>query len=235
VALIVGGIAVGIVATVATCGLAGPLVAGLAIAATVVSTATAVNDLIEATTGVDPMKEGIIALGGNEDVYNGIRIGLDVATMLAPGGGGKAGAIDNAAGFVAKHGDDAARLAAGHGDDAARAAGKADGAGTASTIDNAAPSIVRGTERKNPTQIREIDAVDSWDQYLGTNTTNVNPISGVTDNNRIFSADGTRSIRFGNHEMGSLGTNSSHFHYETWIPDSASDTVIVDNVLQRMK
>jgi hypothetical protein len=113
------------------------------------------------------MKEGIIALGGNEDVYNGIRIGLDVATMLSPGGGGKAGAVDNAAGLVAKHGDDAARLAAGHGGDAARAAGSAGkaannaagaGGATNKTVTNTGHS--RARDNSTPNSIYEQIADD---------------------------------------------------------------------------
>jgi hypothetical protein len=112
--------------TVATCGAAGPVVAGLAIAATGVSTVTAANDIVEITTGVSPLKEGVVALGGSEDIYNGIRTGLDVATMLIPGGGGKAALVGDTLGLAASHADDAvrvARTAGTHADDAARAVG----------------------------------------------------------------------------------------------------------------
>jgi hypothetical protein len=109
--------------TVATCGAAEPVVAGLAIAATGVSTVTAANDIVEITTGVSPLKEGVVALGGNEDIYNGIRTGLDVATMLTPGGGGKTKVVEGALGFAASHTDDAVRVASTCVDDAARATG----------------------------------------------------------------------------------------------------------------
>jgi hypothetical protein len=103
--------------TVATCGAAEPVAAGLAIAATGVSTVTAANDIVEITTGVSPLKEGVVALGGNEDIYNGIRTGLDVATMLTPGGGGKTKVVEGALGFAASHTDDAARVAGTHADE----------------------------------------------------------------------------------------------------------------------
>lgn len=52
---------------------------------------------------------------------------------------------------------------------------------------------------------------------------------------RIFSADGTKSIRFGGHKMRSLGTSKAHFHYEKWQFDPISKTVYVENILQRLK
>lgn len=60
------------------------------------------------------------------------------------------------------------------------------------------------------------DVTNYWDDYLGSNQTNINPRTGLVDNDRIFSADGTRSIRFGNHEMNSMGTTKFHFHQEEW-------------------
>ena len=32
-------------------------------------------------------------------------------------------------------------------------------------------------------------------------------------------ADGKRSIRFGEHEMGGMGTRRFHYHKETWYDD----------------
>jgi hypothetical protein len=120
---------------VATCKAAGPVAAGLAIAATGVSTVTAANDIVEITTGVSPLKEGVVALGGNEDIYNGIRTGLDVATMLTPGGGGKTKVVEGALGFAASHSDDAGRVVA-------RAAGT-----QADRLDDTA-LVLRGGESK---------------------------------------------------------------------------------------
>lgn len=92
-----------------------------------------------------------------------------------------------------------------------------------------------GGEAKNSAQIRTSDALDSWDEFLGEGQTNYNKLTGVTETDRIFSADGTRSIRFGNHEMDSLGTSKAHFHYEVWEYDPFSDTVYVTNTIQRMR
>jgi hypothetical protein len=73
--------------TVATCGAAGPVVAGLAIAATGVSTVTAANDIVEITTGVSPLKEGVVALGGNEDIDMHLAAQIGVADIANLGGG----------------------------------------------------------------------------------------------------------------------------------------------------
>ena len=67
------------------------------------------------------------------------------------------------------------------------------------------------------------------------NQINYNKFTGANEIDRIFSADGTRSIRFGPHEMRSIGTTKAHFHYETWLFDPTSNTVYVENILQRIK
>jgi hypothetical protein len=55
------------------------------------------------------------------------------------------------------------------------------------------------------------DAVDKWNEFLGSGEhTNIHPRTGLKDPDRIFSVDGTRSIRFGLHEMNS---KPSKFHY----------------------
>ncbi len=90
-------------------------------------------------------------------------------------------------------------------------------------------------ETKAPNAINYSDATDLWDDFLGPNTTNVNPRTGLHDPNRIFSSDGTRSIRLSNHEMNSIGTSKAHFHYETWSYDAINDVMNVTNTLQRMK
>ena len=87
---------------------------------------------------------------------------------------------------------------------------------------------------KAPNAIKSTKVTNVWDNYLGKNTTNIHPRTGVADPNRIFSADGIKSIRFGNHEMGSMGTPKGHFHYETWTYDAATDTMTVTNTLQRI-
>ena len=92
-----------------------------------------------------------------------------------------------------------------------------------------------GDEVKLPNQIKVNDAVDAWDDFLGPNQTSYNKFSGNNEMDRIFSADGTRSIRFGSHEMRSIGTTKAHFHYENWQFDPESHIVYVMNTLQRLK
>ncbi len=93
------------------------------------------------------------------------------------------------------------------------------------------PEVVNGVERKMPSTMKISDAVDEWDAFLGDGLTSYNPYTGKCDVNRLFSAYGTRSIRFGNHEMQSLGTSKAHFRYEFWAYNSNTNTVIVDNFL----
>ena len=53
-----------------------------------------------------------------------------------------------------------------------------------------------------------------WEDFLGDGPyTNFHPRTGLPDPDRIVSADGTRSIRFGSHEM---NTNPIHYHEEFW-------------------
>ena len=54
-----------------------------------------------------------------------------------------------------------------------------------------------------------------------------------SDPNRIVSADGTRSIRYGNHEMGSKPTKH-HYREETWSYDAGTDTMTVGNTIKRV-
>ena len=95
--------------------------------------------------------------------------------------------------------------------------------------------VVKHPEIKAPNQVKASDVTNYWDDYLGSNQTNINPITGLVDNDRIFSADGTRSIRFGNHEMNSMGTTKFHFHQEEWKYDSVNDVMEYFNTLIRIK
>jgi len=95
--------------------------------------------------------------------------------------------------------------------------------------------IKYGDEVKIPNQIRVNDTVDAWDAFLGPNQTNYNRFTGKYEIDRIFSADGTKSIRFGGHEMRSIGTPKAHFHYERWVYLPMSNSVYVKNILQRIK
>lgn len=78
------------------------------------------------------------------------------------------------------------------------------------------------------------DVTQMWDNYLGQNQTNIHPRKGNIDLDRIFSADGTRSVRFGKHEMNSMGTSKFHFHFETWDYDAIQDIMNYKNILYRI-
>jgi len=130
---------------------------------------------------------------------------------------------------------------------AGRAASVASNAAQGTRATNSASDVVRSVvrtpssdtrvitvERNAPNVMRSADVTNSWNNFLGENTTNINPITGRVDTDRIFSADGTRSIRFGNHEMRSIGTPKGHFHFETWNYNSTTDVMTVTNILQRI-
>ncbi len=61
----------------------------------------------------------------------------------------------------------------------------------------------------------------------------MHPRTGVSDPDRIVSADGKRSIRYGAHEMESSPTKH-HFHEESWTYDEDSHTMNVDNIVKRV-
>jgi hypothetical protein len=99
---------------------------------------------------------------------------------------------------------------------------------------NSETKVVQTPEIKAPNTVKSSDVTGIWDDFLGPNQTNYNPQTGQIDPNRIFSADGTRSIRFGAHEMNSMNTSKFHFHFETWIYDETTNNVFVTNILQRI-
>ncbi len=82
--------------------------------------------------------------------------------------------------------------------------------------------------------IKSSEVIDDWDAFLGPNQTNINPITGKIESNRIFSADGTRSIRFGPHEMNSP-ERLQHYHREIWVYDAESNIYNVTPELQRYR
>ena len=99
---------------------------------------------------------------------------------------------------------------------------------TASVVKNSRGYDRFENETKSGKAVREKNVVDDWDDFLGKDQTNIDPRDGLPDPDRIWSADGTRSIRYGAHEMGSSPTKH-HYHKETWHPTH------VDNVLQRIQ
>ena len=107
--------------------------------------------------------------------------------------------------------------------------------GSKASVPSANTQVVRHPETKSPNQVKTSDVPNYWDDYLGSNQTNIHPRTGLVDNDRIFSADGTRSIRFGKHEMNSMDTTKFHFHQEEWKYDSVNDVMEYFNTLIRIK
>ncbi|NUK88479.1 RHS repeat-associated core domain-containing protein [Streptomyces lunaelactis] len=86
----------------------------------------------------------------------------------------------------------------------------------------------------SPRPLKPHQVLDEWEKFLGDGPyTNIHPRTGQVDPNRLVSADGTRSIRMGDHEMNSKPTRF-HFHQETWTYISPSNTWIVDNTMVRV-
>ena len=109
------------------------------------------------------------------------------------------------------------------------------GSGSNTHVPSANTQVVRHPEIKSPNQVKMSDVTNYWDDYLGSNQTNIHPRTGLVDNDRIFSADGTKSIRFGNHEMDSMETTKFHFHLEEWKYDPVNDVMEYFNTLVRIK
>jgi RHS repeat-associated protein len=82
--------------------------------------------------------------------------------------------------------------------------------------------------------VKPQDAVDKWDEFLGPEPhTNIHPRTGFPDDDRIVSADGKRSIRYGPHEMESTPTKH-HYHEEIWTLDPEKNVMDVDNTVVRV-
>ena len=82
--------------------------------------------------------------------------------------------------------------------------------------------------------VKPEDATKKWDEFLGEGPhTNIHPRTGDVDPDRIVSADGKRSIRYGNHEMNSKPTKH-HYHEETWTLDEKNNVMNVDNLVVRV-
>jgi RHS repeat-associated protein len=103
-----------------------------------------------------------------------------------------------------------------------------------SGLNNKCPSCLKSrgydrpeVETKSGKAVKQKNATDEWDNFLGENQTNIDPRDGMPDPDRIWSADGKRSIRFGQHEMNS-SPKKLHYHQETWHANK------VENVLQRI-
>jgi len=68
-----------------------------------------------------------------------------------------------------------------------------------------------------------------WNDFLWPDQTNIDPRDGLPDPDRIWSADGKRSIRFAETETENPNMNRWHYHRETWYPDR------VEHVIQRVQ
>ncbi|MBM7440948.1 putative T7SS-secreted protein [Streptomyces sp. HB132] len=93
---------------------------------------------------------------------------------------------------------------------------------------------IRTPEVKDPKPRKPQHAMAEWEEFLGEGPyTNIHPRTGLPDPDRLVSADGTRSIRLGDHEMNSKPTRF-HFHKETWTFISPTNTWIIDNTMVRV-
>jgi hypothetical protein len=79
----------------------------------------------------------------------------------------------------------------------------------------------------------EATIVAEWTTFLGAGPySHKHPRTGAVDNTRLVSADGQRSIRYGNHERNSNAANH-HFHQETWVYNAGTNTITVNNTMRR--
>jgi hypothetical protein len=95
-------------------------------------------------------------------------------------------------------------------------------------------SVINTPETIAPRPVRPENATAEWDRFLGPGpTSNTHPRTGLADPDRLVSAEGTRSIRYGSHEMNGNPTRQ-HYHEETWTYDPVTDIMTVDNRLVRV-
>jgi RHS repeat-associated protein len=99
---------------------------------------------------------------------------------------------------------------------------------------SAATTVLETPEVSAPRPLKPHEAVERWNKFLGEGPlTNIHPRTGVPDPNRVVSADRTRSIRYGKHEMSS-SPQKHHFHEETWDYDPETDIMSVFNTQVRV-
>jgi len=83
--------------------------------------------------------------------------------------------------------------------------------------------------------IKPQNVTNEWERFLGKPPyTNNNPRTGALDPDRLVSSDGTRSIRYGAHEMNSK-PSKHHYHEETWTLESSKNVMDVDNTVVRIQ
>jgi hypothetical protein len=94
--------------------------------------------------------------------------------------------------------------------------------------------VIELLEKTAPRPVKSQDATKKWEEFLGEGKySNIHPKKWTSDPNRIFSADGKRSIRYGNHEMGSKLTKH-HYHEEILDYDPIEDTITYSNTIIRV-
>lgn len=106
--------------------------------------------------------------------------------------------------------------------------------GLAPCFPGPAESVRRLPEETAPRPMKASQATQAWDDFLGEGPhTNIHPRTGLPDPDRIVSADGTRSIRMGDHEMNSKPTKF-HYHEETWDWQAPNNEWTVSNTKIRV-
>ncbi|TQF65809.1 RHS repeat protein [Rhodococcus spelaei] len=104
--------------------------------------------------------------------------------------------------------------------------------GSGTTTDVSA--TVNQVEQIDPRPVKPEHALDRWNDFLGPGEhTATNPRTGMPDPDRITSADGSRSIRFGGHEMNSSPTKF-HYHEEVWSFSPVANSWSLDNTVVRV-
>ena len=89
-------------------------------------------------------------------------------------------------------------------------------------------------EKIAPNPVKPENMHQAIEDFLGSNPKgNIHPRTQAPDPYRLTSADGTRSIRYGPHEMTS-SPNMHHYHQETWSYDAVTDTITYENTIVRV-
>jgi hypothetical protein len=84
-------------------------------------------------------------------------------------------------------------------------------------------------------QLKAENSTKRWEEFLGAGPyNNIHPVYGTSEVDRLYSADGTRSIRFTKHEMNSLNKTRAHYHEELWVYNEPTDTMYLHNISQRL-
>ena len=82
--------------------------------------------------------------------------------------------------------------------------------------------------------VKPQDATNRWEEFLGEGPyTNNHPRTNLPDSDRLVSADGKRSIRYGAHEMGGK-PSKHHYHEEKWILQLRENVMNVENTVVRV-